>query len=240
MSHSLFISDLHLCDERPDLTQAFFTFIEEKALEAQALYILGDFFNVWIGDDNDSKLTPLIARMLSALQESGTRVYLMHGNRDFLIGGHYANVCGATLLDDPSLEFLYGRPYLLMHGDSLCTRDTDYMRLRAQFRDLDWQDQFLDKPLEERKAFAEQARAQSKAMSSNKAEDIMDVTEAEVLRMLDENGAPCLIHGHTHRPAVHELGDNRKRIVLGDWDKNGWYLRVDEEGEELISFPIER
>lgn len=242
----LLISDLHLDPERPGLTRAFFDFLERaargaldnNASRAAALYILGDFFNVWIGDDDDAPLCADVARALKRLADAGTAVYLMHGNRDFLMGESWAAACGATLIHEPYVLHNGNAQFLLMHGDALCTRDTEYMAFRAMVRDPAWQQAFLTRPLAERRAFAEQARARSKTMSSNKPDDIMDVTPSEVERVLDESGVATLIHGHTHRPAVHELRGARRRIVLGDWDARGWYVRIENAKASLESFDI--
>jgi UDP-2,3-diacylglucosamine hydrolase len=222
----LLISDLHLSPERPDLTRAFLDFLKAQASKAGALYILGDFFNVWIGDDDDAPLCGEVCRALKHLSDNGTAVYLMHGNRDFLVGEAWAQACGATLIHEPYLLEQNGAQFLLAHGDALCTRDTDYMAFRTMVRDPQWQRAFLARPLAERRAFADQARARSKTMSSNKPDDIMDVTPSEVERMLADNQVSTLIHGHTHRPAVHQLANGRTRIVLGDWDSNGWFVRI--------------
>lgn len=238
----LCISDLHLSAERPDLVQAFSGFLREKAAAAAALYILGDFFNAWIGDDEPADYAREIKTALRTLTDSGTRVYLMQGNRDFLLGEQFARETGSQLLADPSGLDGFGTSYLLMHGDSLCTRDTDYMAFREMVRSPQWQNAFLAKPLAERQAFAEQARAQSKAMSSNKADDIMDVTPSEVIRVLEENNETVLVHGHTHRPAIHDIdvsGQAGKRIVLGDWDTHAWWLEISPKGFELLNTPIE-
>lgn len=237
----LFISDLHLDDARPDITRALRAFIEDEAPRARALYILGDFFNVWIGDDAASKLAAEVSGLLAQLTAGGTRVFLMHGNRDFLLGGDFTARCGATLINEPHLLDCFGRRYLLVHGDALCTRDEDYMSFRRMVRNRDWQQGFLARPVKERRAFAAEARARSKAMSSNKAEDIMDVTPEEVGRLMREHEVATLIHGHTHRPAVHEIYIGTlpaRRIVLGDWDHSGWYLKISSTGEELRNFPL--
>jgi UDP-2,3-diacylglucosamine hydrolase len=234
----LLISDLHLSPERPDLTRAFFAFLETRASQAGALYILGDFFNVWIGDDDDAPLCTDVARALKQLSDSGTSVYLMHGNRDFLMGDAWAKACGAILIHEPYLLEQGGARFLLAHGDALCTRDTDYMAFRSMVRAPAWQQGFLARPLPERRAFADQARARSKTMSSNKPDDIMDVTPSEVERMLAGTDVTTLIHGHTHRPAVHELPDGRTRIVLGDWDTEGWYVSIENGVPELLHFAI--
>jgi UDP-2,3-diacylglucosamine hydrolase len=234
----LLISDLHLDPARPELTRAFCHFLDTSASQAGALYILGDFFNVWIGDDDDAPLCGEVSRALRQLAQSGTAIYLMHGNRDFLMGETWAAACGGTLIHEPYLLEQNGAQFLLAHGDALCTRDTDYMAFRAMVRDPEWQRAFLARPLDERRAFAAQARARSKTMSSNKPDDIMDVTPSEVERMLADNNATTLIHGHTHRPFVHKLAGHRTRIVLGDWDALGWYVRIENGSPALLRFDI--
>lgn len=233
------ISDLHLDETRPAITQAFFQFLHGPAAGAEALYILGDFFEVWIGDDDDAPLAEEVAQQLKSYSEKGSRLYFMHGNRDFLLGQDYAQRCGATLLEDPSLVTLAGAPVLLMHGDSLCTLDQEYMAFRQQARNPQWQQALLAKPLQERRQIAAQIRAASKSMNSLKAEDIMDVTPEEVANAMREYNVQTLIHGHTHRPARHALtidGQPAERIVLGDWGDLGWCIRADESGLELIQW----
>jgi UDP-2,3-diacylglucosamine hydrolase len=237
----LLISDLHLEPARPDLTRAFFDFLNTTAAQAGALYILGDFFNVWIGDDDDAPLCGEVSAALHKLSDAGTAVYLMHGNRDFLIGETWAAACGATLIHEPYVLQQGDAKFLLLHGDALCTRDTDYVAFRNMVRHPDWQSAFLAHPLAERRAFADQARARSQTMSSNKPDDIMDVTPHEVVRVLSESGVTTLIHGHTHRPARHSLdlaGKRGERIVLGDWGTEGWYVRIAVGTAELRKFPI--
>ena len=223
----LFTSDLHLNERQPTVTEGFFRFLRDRAQGVEALYILGDFFDAWIGDDDKSELSTAVAQALSALAESGTRIYLMHGNRDFLIGDEFARACGAELLPDPSVINLYGRPALLMHGDSLCTRDAEYMAFRRRVRSPQWQAEVLSLPLDKRRELAAHMRSQSKSMNSNKAQDIMDVTPREVEKAMRKEGTDLLIHGHTHRPARHPLdlnGQPGERIVLGDWHERGWCL----------------
>lgn len=220
------------------MTRAFLSFLEHTASQAAALYILGDFFNAWIGDDDDAPLCSEVSQALRKLSDSGTAVYLMHGNRDFLMGQRWAEACGATLIHEPHPLRNGDASFVLLHGDALCTRDTDYMQFRNMVRDAKWQSDFLSRPLAERRAFAEQARARSKTMSSNKPDDIMDVTPAEVERVLAETGIPTMIHGHTHRPAVHDLGGGRTRIVLGDWDTRGWFVRIAGGKPALEQFPL--
>lgn len=223
----LFISDLHLSDQQPAITEGFFRFIKDRARGAEALYILGDFFDAWIGDDDTSELSVAVANQLSALADSGTRIYLMHGNRDFLMGRDFVDACGAEPLPDPSVINLYGRPTLLMHGDSLCTRDAEYMAFRRRVRSPQWQAEVLSLPLDKRRELAAHMRSQSQSMNSNKAQDIMDVTPSEAEKAMRKEGTDLLIHGHTHRPARHPLdlnGQPGERIVLGDWHERGWCL----------------
>lgn len=225
--NTLFISDLHLHSSRPQITRAFFTFLQERTRNTSALYILGDFFDAWVGDDDDSPLALEVAHQLKQLSLGGTAIFFMHGNRDFLLGEHYANTCGAQLLPEGTVIDLYGRPTLLLHGDSLCTRDSDYQAFRQQVRSPQWQAQLLAQPLAARRALAAQLREKSQAMNAMKAEDIMDVTDTEVMSVMTQAGVDLLIHGHTHRPARHALTINHKpaeRIVLGDWHDDGWCL----------------
>ena len=233
---SLFISDLHLDNKRPDILRAFLHFLDHDARQADELYILGDLFEAWVGDDDDSELAQTCQRALKALSSSGTRLYYMHGNRDFLLGRQFAGATGGEILPDPILISLYGTPTLLMHGDSLCTADTDYMAMRQQLRGPEFQQHFLTQSLTERREVAKQLRMVSAEANSNKAGDIMDVTPAAVERVMAEHSCLQLIHGHTHRPKIHSLqvnGQAAKRIVLGDWDEFLWYLIVDESGYSL-------
>lgn len=237
---TLFIADLHLSGERPHIIELFRQFLRDEAREAEALYILGDLFEVWLGDDAiPAELATLLAEMKS-LTESGVPVYVMAGNRDFLMGERFAQLSGSTLLPDPSVIDLYGTPTLLMHGDTLCTDDTDYQAFRQMVRDPAWQKAFLAKSIEERIAYGRQARAESKARSKEKSEEIMDVNADAVEAAFREQGVSRLIHGHTHRPATHTLTVNGQpvtRIVLGDWYDQGSVLRVDESGCELATLP---
>ncbi|MBK1885730.1 MULTISPECIES: UDP-2,3-diacylglucosamine diphosphatase [Marinobacter] len=239
---TLFISDLHMEESRPDITGAFLRFLEEKAPGAEQLYILGDFFEAWIGDDERTPLQEQAAAALRALSDRGTRVFLMHGNRDFLLGEDFCERAGATLLDDPTLIDLYGTPTLLMHGDSLCTADVEYQKFRAKMRNPQMQKMILARPLKDRQQMARQLREMSMASNQGKAEDIMDVTPEEVVRIMEAHDVPQLIHGHTHRPAEHSLEVNGKaaqRIVLGDWDKHVWWLAVQPgQKPELKKMPL--
>ncbi|MGQ9425360.1 UDP-2,3-diacylglucosamine diphosphatase [Gilvimarinus sp. F26214L] len=237
----LFISDLHLDDSRPAIAEAFFRFLAEEAAKAEALYILGDLFELWVGDDDDSALVLEVQDRLRRLADSGTRVFFMHGNRDFLIGARFGERSGATLLPDPFVLECGGDKVLLMHGDTLCTGDRDYQAFRQQVRAREWMDMILAKPLEERRALGRQLRQQSQSMNSRKSEDIMDVTHSEVIAALQTHGADKLIHGHTHRPARHPLdvdGRAAERIVLGDWDDQGWCLGYESGHWELQSWRL--
>ena len=238
----LLISDLHLQEERPDVTRAFYDFLQNRARGAEALYILGDFFEVWIGDDGMTPYHDGIAKALHELADSGTRIYLMHGNRDFMIGKAFCRKAGCTFLPDPSLVQLGGESVLLMHGDTLCTRDVQYLRKRARIRSP--LGLFILRhlmPLSRRQALARKLRNESLERTAMKAADIIDVTPEEIPRIMQKYGVQTLIHGHTHRPAVHQLEVNGKparRIVLGDWDKQGWALQVDGSNFVQAPFPI--
>ncbi len=237
MKKTLFISDLHLHESRPLVTRAFFQFLE-SAKEAEALYILGDFFDAWIGDDDDQPLVKNVIDQLKALSKSGTQIFLMHGNRDFLIGKSFTEKINATLLDNNEVCInLYGVNTLLLHGDSLCTADTDYMQFRGLVRNPVWQEQFLSQSIDTRRAVASELRNKSKDMNSLKADDILDVTTSEVEKVFQQFQVQRMIHGHTHRPARHQLIINEKpceRIVLGDWHDRFWFVSADETKLELI------
>ncbi|MES2820050.1 MAG: UDP-2,3-diacylglucosamine diphosphatase [Pseudomonadota bacterium] len=237
----LLIADLHLEEERPDITRAFLHFLGGRARGAEALYILGDFFEVWIGDDAISPFQRGIAQALRQLSDSGTAIYLMHGNRDFMLGRAFCREAGCTLLDDPCRVTFNGETVLLMHGDSLCTQDKDYMRLRAILRNplTLWILRHL--PVSSRQALARKLRNSSRDQTRLKAMEITDVHGEEVPKVMAAQGVLTLIHGHTHRPQVHALQVNdqaARRIVLGDWHEQGWALQVDEHGFELAPFPF--
>ncbi len=240
---TLFISDLHLDAERPGITALFLDFLRDEGSRADALYVLGDFFEAWVGDDDDSALVQEVAEALKDVARAGVPTFFMHGNRDFLLGRDYARRAGMRLLPDPSVISLYGRPVLLMHGDSLCTSDLAYQAFRAQTRDRAWQQAFLSQPLAARRAFAQQARAASQAHQSslkNKGgmDALTDVTPADVEVTFARYGVDTMIHGHTHRPATHVLdveGTRRTRIVLGDWYEQGSVLRAWPDGRMELS-----
>ena len=237
---TLFISDLHLDPERPFITELFGRFIDEEASEADALYILGDLFEAWVGDDDPSETGAFVAKKLRALTDAGVPTYFIRGNRDFLLGADYAQRAGMTLLPDPAVILLQGEPTLILHGDLLCTDDVAYQQFRAQTRDPRWQAQFLSQPLPARLSFAEQARAASKArygelLASGMAETIGDVSHTTVQEWFKRYGVRRMIHGHTHRPAIHDHVNGESRIVLGDWYEQGSVLRVGENGLDLAS-----
>jgi len=238
----LLISDLHLEEERPDITRAFLHFLDTRARQAEALYILGDFFEVWIGDDAMTPFQRSIAQALRRLADSGTRIYLMHGNRDFLLGKAFCREAGCTLLGDPHTVELAGEKVLLMHGDSLCTLDIGYQKMRRLLRNPLSLFILRNLPLDTRHRLARKLRSESRSQTRMKANDIVDVTPDEVQRVMARYGVKTLIHGHTHRPDVHALqvdGQPAKRIVLGDWDKQGWALQVDENGFNQNAFALE-
>ncbi len=235
---ALFISDLHIDASRPDIIGQFLDFLRGEARGAEALYILGDLFESWIGDDAPDAAQSAAIAGLAALTAGGVPCFVMHGNRDFLLAGRFAAASGATLLPDPLIITLYGSQILVMHGDALCTDDHAYQRLRAATRDEGWQRGFLSLPIDARRAIAGAARAGSKAHTSALAEAITDVNAAAVEAALRGAGTDILLHGHTHRPAMHTLdidGRSRSRIVLGDWYHQGSVLRWDQNGPQLKS-----
>ena len=236
MSSTLFISDLHLDPARPAVTGALGAFLE-KHRDCAALYILGDLFESWVGDDDDTELADEVRGLLKRFTDNGPALFIMQGNRDFLLGETFCLATGARLLPDPSVISVCGIPTLLMHGDSLCTADIDYQAFRRTSRDPAWQRDVLGRSLQQRRDLACQLRQMSKAANSNKAEDIMDVTPTEVRDKLREYQVRQLIHGHTHRPARHEHPDG-VRWVLGDWDRQGWVLEATSEGIFLNNFHI--
>jgi UDP-2,3-diacylglucosamine hydrolase len=233
---TLFISDLHLSPERPAAVEVFFAFLAGPARQAQALYILGDLFEAWVGDDDELPSSRLIVRHLAEFRRAGPPLYFMHGNRDFLIGPAFAAEVGAELLPECHVVDLYGRSTLLLHGDLLCTDDTAYLGMRAQLRDERFQQGFLAKPLAERWALAKQLRIESQTAMQSKSEVIMDANQQTVERYMIDHKVQDLIHGHTHRPAIHEFvadGKAMRRIVLGDWYEQDSVLVCEGDRREL-------
>jgi UDP-2,3-diacylglucosamine hydrolase len=236
-----FISDLHLQASRPELTRACIELLDQLK-GCDALYILGDLFEAWIGDDDDAPWLAELAAALKRLAASGSALHFQHGNRDFLLGRAFADRCGMSLLAETAIIDLYGRPALLMHGDTLCTADRDYLAFRSQVRNPLWQQAVLAKPLAERRQLAALLRSESRRAGEEKQCEIMDVTLSEVERVMLDSGVDLLVHGHTHRPARHPLvlgGRPAERIVLGDWGHSGWKLRAGRDGTlALQQFPI--
>ena len=237
--NTLFISDLHLSGEREKITELFINFLDKRASQADALYILGDLFEVWLGDDFvKPDYQESIAKM-KQLADSGVPLYFLSGNRDFLMTEKFTELSGATLLNDPTVIDLYGTPTLLMHGDTLCIDDVEYQKFRTMVRAPLFISDFLSKSIEERLAIAAKYREISKTETASKAMDIMDVNQQAVERVMQEQNVTQLIHGHTHRPAIHEFSvtdKDMKRIVLGDWYEQGSVLVCDESGCQLESF----
>lgn len=235
---TLFISDLHLEDSRPQMTELLLRLLAGRAREADALYILGDLFEYWIGDDFVSPTAEAVAGATRDLADSGVPVYFMQGNRDFLLGPEYARRAGMELLPESLVVDLHGTATLLLHGDTLCTDDAAYQSFRRQVRDPQWQEAFLARSPEERVAVAQQARDASKQHTSAASMDIMDVNEAAVKEAFEQQGVQHMIHGHTHRPAFHEHelagGATGHRIVLADWYQKGSVLRVTPEGATML------
>jgi len=233
---TLFISDMHLDAGEPETIRRFVTFIETEARGARALYILGDLFEAWVGDDEDDPRLAPVQAALADLTRAGVPCSLMHGNRDFLIGPRFCAATGCRLLGDYERVDLYGNTVLLTHGDLLCTDDTRYLSLRKTLRNPAWQRDFLAKPLAERRKIAAELRQLSAAEIAAKSYDIMDVNQATVDHVMREHDVSLLLHGHTHRPAIHRFVlDNRAaaRIVLGAWYEQAGIVRWDDNGYSL-------
>lgn len=236
MGQTILISDLHLHRDRPEATDCLLELLAGQAADADALYILGDLFEVWVGDDDPEPEYRRAAEGLATYTARGIPTYFMHGNRDFLVGADFARATGVQILSDPEVVDLYGTRTLLSHGDRYCVEDSAYQEFRAQVRDPAWQANFLAQPLEARMAYAEDARRKSMAANDGKSEAIMDVTLDAVIEDMRASGVNHLIHGHTHRPDIHhhlDRGEEFTRIVLGDWFEQGSVLRVYPGGYDL-------
>lgn len=237
---SLFVSDLHLTEERPEANERFISFVEGKARDAEALYILGDFFEYWVGDDDlGDPFNAVIAGLLANLTRSGVRLYFLHGNRDFLIGERFCAATGARALPDPSVHEVEGVKTLLVHGDTLCTDDLEYQAWRRRARDPAFQAEFLAKPLAERRQAVLEMREKSRLVVQGKTPQIMDVNEDAVREAMRSHGVRRLMHGHTHRPGRHVLevdGERCERWVLPDWYGRGGYIEVNRRGPRLMRF----
>lgn len=242
MQDSVFISDLHLMPARPETMALFTRFANEVAATADELYILGDFLEIWWGDDEPATGYAEVFQTLRELPEKhSTKVYLMHGNRDFMIGQGLAERCHFEIIDDPHRITVQGRDAMLMHGDTLCTDDVEYQKFRQMVRNPQWQHQVLSKSLEERYRLAQSIRDNSKQTTTEKAEEIMDVNQQSTDQAFIDHDVDLIIHGHTHRPAIHhrKVGDRETtRIVLSDWHDSAQYLRVNDSSElKLLCYP---
>lgn len=233
MPCTLFISDLHLSADQPQITKLFLSFLQHEAPHCESLYILGDLFEYWLGDDAVAPEHQTVLTALHQLTEQGTPTYIMHGNRDFLMGHHFEAKTGCQLINDPTVIDLYGTATLLMHGDTLCSDDKEYQQFRSVVRNRQWQLDFLGKSTRERISIANHYRNESRAQSSKKSEQIMDVNGGTVEKIMNQHNVQQLIHGHTHRPAIHENQTDQKknprRIVLGDWFTQGSLLRCSQD-----------
>jgi UDP-2,3-diacylglucosamine hydrolase len=237
---TLFASDLHLDSESPWAIDAFLAFLAGPARQADALYLLGDIFEVWVGDDDDNPDNARVCDALRALCSAGVATYAIHGNRDFLLGDAFSRRTGVKLLPDPVLTELYGIPTLLSHGDVFCTEDPAYQQLRSTVREPEWQRRFLALPLATRRSLASAARAGSKAHTQRTIPTIMDVNPDAVIRAFRATGARRLIHGHTHRPAMHPDvldGEKTERVVLAPWYETASCLAVDAAGVHVVALP---
>ncbi|MFL0809320.1 MAG: UDP-2,3-diacylglucosamine diphosphatase [Agarilytica sp.] len=238
-----FISDLHLEAGRQDLVDGFESFLSSTQHDIAELYILGDFFEAWVGDDDRSGFAARVKNQLKALVDKGINVYFCHGNRDFIVGNGFARETGVTLLPEEHTIDLFGQPTLLLHGDQLCTDDVEYQAFRSKVRNPAWQQNMLRYPLWLRKLIAAYLRYRSRNAHKSKSMKIMDVNQESVVSMLENHRVTLMIHGHTHRPKVHTVctrSGEATRVVLGDWGKLGWYYRVDQASAKLVSFPLPR
>ena len=235
---TLLISDLHLQADRPDIADQFLRFLETDALNADALYILGDLFESWVGDDDPNDHYSWIKQGIRKLTRKQIPVLFMHGNRDFMIGNDFAHETGIVILEDPHIAVIHDTAVLLAHGDAYCTDDAEYQAVRKMTRDPQWQTMMLEKTLEERLAFAARARTTSLARGEEIGENISDVNQKAIEEAFREANVSLMVHGHTHRPAIHELNINgrpARRIVLGDWYEHGSVVRWDADGPVLSS-----
>ena len=234
---ALFISDLHIDESRPHILDGLRSLLATESRRVDAIYILGDLVEVWVGDDDDG---PTATAIRTVLADAASRcpLFVMHGNRDFLFGGRFAAETGASLIDDPAVIDVDGEAVLIAHGDAYCTHDEEYQLVRAQLRSKLWQADVLAMDLAARRALAGSMRAKSIAVNENKADNIMDVTPAAIDAAMSVAQVRLMVHGHTHRPGIHDLAEGRRRIVLGDWDRCGWKLTVADGDAALTCFPL--
>ena len=232
-----FISDIHLSEDTPHLTNAFKVFLNKSKETCTHLFILGDLFEIWIGDDDDNSFNQDIKKALLDFTTDGPKTFLMHGNRDFLIGDAFANEVGISILSDPYTLDINGMKTVLSHGDFLCTDDTDYIEFRNKVRSKEWQKDFLSKSIDERNEIANSLRADSKEATSEKPLEITDINNDTLKNFINMNKSDLFIHGHTHRPKIHDT-QIINRVVLGAWNEYGWYLTIDEKDYNLEKFKI--
>ena len=232
-----FISDLHLSENTPSVTQGFFEFLKTAAQELSHLYILGDLFEAWVGDDDDSQHAMSVMQKINHATRNGLEIFFIHGNRDFLCGQKFAEQSNLTLLPDPFFLNFFDQKIALSHGDNFCTEDLEYIKFKKEVRSEKWQQEFLQKPLDDRLNIASNMRDASQKNNSNKDISIMDVTPNAIQEFFAEHRIDLLIHGHTHRPNTHQINSGT-RIVLGDWHKTGWCLMLDEQQQELKEFTL--
>ena len=232
-----FISDLHLSENTPSVTEGFFEFLKTAAQELSHLYILGDLFEAWVGDDDDSELATNVMQKINRATRNGLEIFFIHGNRDFLCGQKFAEQSNLTLLPDPFFLNFFDQKIALSHGDNFCTEDLEYIKFKKEVRSEKWQQEFLQKPLDDRLNIASNMRDASQKNNSNKDISIMDVTPNAIQEFFAEHRIDLLIHGHTHRPNTHQINSGT-RIVLGDWHKTGWCLMLDEQQQELKEFTL--
>ena len=234
---TLFVSDIHISDDYPEICKLFFDFINKIDTNVNALYILGDLFEYWLGDDDPNPIFKKTQNALKDLSKNNISVFFIHGNRDFLVGDKFAKKSHIKILSDPSVIELYGERILISHGDIFCVDDEEYQLFRKQTRDPKWQEMILKKPLGYRRDFAQMARMKSIEHTQLDNEDIMDVNENEIKKTFDQLNISTIIHGHTHRPFIHNTISNEvnyRRIVLGDWYDQGSILEWNESGPKLI------
>lgn len=240
---TLFISDLHLCKQRPEIIDLFIRFLQQHAGDAEALYILGDLFEYWIGDEAiDYPEHQMVIKAMHELVNSGTKLYLMHGNRDFLLGKKFEAASGGKILNDPTVVDLYGTPVILLHGDSLGIDDKEYIQIRNTVRSPQWQQDFLAKSVEERERMSKQFREDSITATSEKTLEIMDANQGAIEQEMRNHNVTHMIHGHTHRPDIHNFlldGQAAERIVLGDWYDQGSVLRCIRSKWSLDVLPLD-
>ena len=232
-----FLSDLHLSEKTPSVTEGFFEFLKTAAQELSHLYILGDLFEAWVGDDDDSQHAMSVMQKINHATRNGLEIFFIHGNRDFLCGQKFAEQSNLTLLPDPFFLNFFDQKIALSHGDNFCTEDLEYIKFKKEVRSEKWQQEFLQKPLDDRLNIASNMRDASQKNNSNKDISIMDVTPNAIQEFFAEHRIDLLIHGHTHRPNTHQINSGT-RIVLGDWHKTGWCLMLDEQQQELKEFTL--